>query len=71
MRKHCVKCHIEGEKPTDKIQYIVNCFAVMYLESALKRSGATKDEQIFILSEIIQRYKIREKGIEDTNRSAQ
>ena len=69
MRIHCITCHIEGEKPTDQIQYLINYFAAAHLESAMKRDGLSKDEQIAVLSGIIRRYQIRNSDTEDINDS--
>lgn len=69
MRKHCITCHIEGERPTDQIQYLINYFATAHLEKTMKRDGLSKDEQIIVLSEIIRRYQIRDNDTEDINDS--
>ncbi|MBP3476649.1 MAG: hypothetical protein J6K48_10060 [Lachnospiraceae bacterium] len=65
MRNHFITCHIEGEKPVDKIQDLINYFTVIYIEDTMKRVGLSKDQQIAVLSEIIQRYQIRENDTDD------
>lgn len=67
MRKHFVTCHIEGEKPVDKIQDLVNYFTTIYIEYMMRRVGLSKDQQIAVLTEMIQRYQIRENDTDDMN----
>lgn len=54
MRNHRITCHLEDNKPINEIQYLVNCFATAYIENLLKNSGLSKDEQICVLSEMLQ-----------------
>lgn len=53
MRKHRITCHFEDNKPINEIQYLVNSCATLYIENLLKNSGLSKDEQIYVLSEIL------------------
>lgn len=67
MRKHFIICHVEGEKPIDKIQDLVNYFTTIYIEYMMRRVGLSKDQQIAVLTEMIQKYQIAEKDKDDVN----
>lgn len=54
MRNHSIICQLEGKKPAKYIQYLINYYAVMYVEKLLMNSGLSKREQIAILDKMLE-----------------
>lgn len=57
MRNHRIICQLEGKKPMEEFQYLVNCFTTVYIENLLQNSDLSKDEQIAVLSEMLRNFK--------------
>lgn len=57
MRNHRIICQLEGKKPMEELQYLVNYFTTVYIENLLQNSDLSKDEQIAVLSEMLRNFK--------------
>ena len=57
MRNHRIICQLEGKKPMEELQYLVNYFTTVYIENLLQNSNLSKDKQIAVLSEMLRNFK--------------
>lgn len=57
MRNRRIICQLEGKKPMEELQYLVNYFTTVYIENLLQNSDLSKDEQIAVLSEMLRNFK--------------
>lgn len=53
MRKHEVKCRIEGDKSNTDLQNNINTFTVSYIQKVIQESGLPKTEQLKIVDELL------------------
>lgn len=60
MRKHRMVCQLEGKKPIENIQYLINLYTAMYMEKFLRTNDLSKNEQIAVLNKILKIF--RENG---------
>ena len=59
MRKHEVKCIIEGDKSNTDLQNNINTFTVSYIQKVIQESTLTKEEQLQIVDELLKELKSR------------
>jgi len=57
MRKHTVNCQVENENSTKYLQYSMNKYVAIYIEGKLRESDFSKEEQLKILDNLIERMK--------------
>ena len=57
MRKHEVKCRIEGDKSNKDLQNNINLFTVSYIQKVIQESGLPKAEQLKIVDELLKELK--------------
>ena len=57
MRKHEVKCIIEGDKSNTDLQNNINPFTVSYLQKVIRESALPKEEQLQLIDELLKELK--------------
>ncbi len=53
MRQHKIVCSLTGAKETQYLQNKINECTVIYIERSICESGLSKQEQIFVLEELL------------------
>ncbi len=57
MRKHEVKCTIEGDKSNTDLQHNINVFTVSYIQKVIQESGLPKAERLKIIDGLLKELK--------------
>ena len=57
MRRHIVNCQIINEKEMERLQYIINNTAILYIKGMMEERGASKEEKLRIVDELVKSIK--------------